>query len=142
MAVIKDYFPMLAAGENNALQLKPLHHWQPPAFELYENYIDAVWYTSETQEESGKKRTVPVGLPYVIWRFPALTQKEFQLLKTTLGMTSQRDALCTLRAFDPYSAIWGNYNAVFKMPDDIGQKYNGYEWRELEFRFLDLRIIP
>lgn len=138
----KDNFPMIAAGPDNVEELMPVHLYDSRYFQQYKYFIAAEWSPNEGLEESAGGRTKPVRLPFLVWTFTALTQKEFQFFKETLDIEGLPDALVTVRAYDTYNDAWGNYNAVLKMDEDIRGKWNGYEWREITYTFRRLKLIP
>lgn len=140
--VAKANFHMLAPGADNANYLKPLHLYDKRYFQIWKYVINYAWHVSESLEESGKSRTKPIGLPYTVLTFQALTQEEFQFFKYTFFEdTTLFDTPITIRTYDNYNNEWCNYNGTLKIPPDIDARWVSEEWRPIDFSIKKLKKI-
>jgi hypothetical protein len=133
-------FPMLAAGFDNQDLLQPLHFISPPLFEIYDEYIETTFAPNEGRNPSGAGILKPIGLPKSVWKFPAITQAEMQLVRITFSLTGD-SARVTMRVYNPIVDAYQTFNAIMDQTETPEDKWNGYEWRDIEFTFRNMRLI-
>lgn len=133
-------FPALAAGWNNQALVTPLHWISPPLFAIYDEHIETTFRPHEGRKAAASGKLEPIALPNAIWKLPALTQAELQLVRTTFSLTRE-SARVTMRMYNPIEAAWQNFNCWLNQIETPDTAWNGAEWRDIEFTFTNMRLI-
>ena len=132
-------YPQIADGYDNTAGLTPLHQLSTPLFWRF-YMIQSEWHDYESREWSGSRIYVPIGRPWVVWRFFVLTPDELAYLRANFGVA------VTIRTLNKTTNLWSNYNATLALPDagdgnwatwDYGAEW----WTNVRLEFRDLEGI-
>jgi hypothetical protein len=107
----------IAAGHNNAANLKRWSALSPPLFADFTAAINAQW-TVAPRRRNGNLTMQIVGRPMVEYTFYLLTKAEYLYIYTTLcGSTYQGNV--TIREFNTETQVYANYNGVLYLPENL-----------------------
>ena len=130
----------IAAGFNNKTGLTQLHKLQVGQFENYKKWVENQFSAFEFEELSLARKYKRFGLPSCVWIFEAISTDELNLLLSYIPSGFDTGEV-TIRTLDNTDGIWKNYSALLKRPVITQNNWNGYEYRDIQIEFYDLKVI-
>lgn len=120
-----------------------LHLLNPPLFENFELGVDDDWIQPQARSGDGKLNLI--GRPVVRWTLAAITQAEWDFLRTNIFMTQTIEATIDTPDRSAATHPTTRYNVLGAFIDLSGghrQSYRGGLYYDVVLEFTQLDAIP
>lgn len=133
---------LFAAGHDQSGSMVALHTLSPPKFWLYELELKSVWHGEVERRMGGDLYYARIGLPWVEYQFPVLTQEELQLLRTTFFSSGALSVPVTIQTLNFDKEEVQIFNGVMHWPTTEGRDRANYRNVVLVVDQLDYLSTP